>query len=167
MQKTPSKYIFITILQNFSHSPLISNINNLTMSTEIFDTKLFDEKEQPAETFPETDSISQTSFSSAHEININTNQLQDVLIPLTSTPRTHGNNKDSNKDLHTVDIFEHKTLNLFQEFLSFLDEKTKMKQPHTSRNMTRTYGHDKIKYPKPNLTLIHSHHLPIRTFKTK
>ena len=137
------------------------------MSTEISNTKLFDEKEQPAEILPETESNSQKPLSSAHTDNISTNQLQDVLISLTSTPRIHGNNGDSTKDLHTIDIFEHNTLNLFQEFLSFLDEKKKMKQPHTSRNMTRTYGHDKIKYPKPNLTLIHSHHLPIRTFKTK
>ena len=100
---------------------LFRNINNLTMTTEKFDTKLFDETEQPAEIFPETESNFQTPLSSAHANNINTNQLQDVLIPLTSTPRTHGNNKDSTKDLHTVDILDHKTLNLFQEFLSFLD----------------------------------------------
>jgi len=116
------------------------------MSTEKSDTKLFDEKEQPAEIFPETESNSQTPLSSAHANNINTNQLQDVLIPLTSTPRTHGNNKDSTKDLHTVDIFEHKTLNVFQEFLSFLDEKIKNE---TTSHLTK---HDKNIRPRQNQT---------------
>ena len=78
------------------------------------------------------------------ENNIKTNQPQDVLIPLTSTPRTHGNNKDSTKDLHTVDIFEHKTLNLFQEFLSFLDEKIKNE---TTSHLTK---HDKNIRPRQN-----------------
>ena len=93
------------------------------MSTEISNTKLFDEKEQPAEKLPETESNSQTPHSSAHANNINTNQLQDVLIPLTSTPRIHGNNKDSTKDLHTVDIFEHKTLTCSKNFSHFWTKK--------------------------------------------
>jgi len=114
------------------------------MLSEITETKLFDEKEQPAEILPETESNSQTPLSSAHANNINTNQLQDVLISLTSTPRIHGNNKDSTKDLHTVDIFEHNTLNLFQEFLSFLDEK---KKNETTSHLTK---HDKNIRPRQN-----------------
>ena len=64
------------------------------MSTDISDTKLFDEKEQSAEKFPDTESNSQTPLSSAHANNINTNQLQDDHKPLASPSLTHGNNKD-------------------------------------------------------------------------
>ena len=56
------------------------------MSTEISKTKLFDEKEQPAEILPETESNSQTPLSSAHANNINTNQLQDDHKPLVHLP---------------------------------------------------------------------------------
>jgi len=95
------------------------------MSTEISDTKLFDEKEQSAEKFPETDSKSQTPLSSAHANNININPLQDDHEPLASPSLTHGNNKDQIEDLCKPQNFDQITMKLFQDFLSFLDERTK------------------------------------------
>jgi len=55
------------------------NINNVTMPSEIFETKLFDEKEQSAVKFPDTESNFQTLLSSAKANNINTNLFQDFL----------------------------------------------------------------------------------------
>jgi len=94
------------------------------MSTKISDTKLCDEKEQSAEKFPETHSKSQTPFSSAHANNINTNPLQEDHEPLASPSLTHENNKDQIEDLCKPLNFD-QTMKLFQDFLSFLDEKTK------------------------------------------
>jgi len=95
------------------------------MSTEISDTKLCDQQEQSAEKFPETHSNSQTLFSSAHANNINTNPLQDDHEPLASLSLTHGNNKDQIEDLCKPLNFDQTTMKLFQDFLSFLDERTK------------------------------------------
>jgi len=95
------------------------------MSTEIPDTKLFDEKEQSAEKFPETESNFQTPLSSAHANNINTNLLQDDHKPLASPSLTHANNKDPFEDLRKLKNSEQITMKLFQDFLSFLDERTK------------------------------------------
>jgi len=95
------------------------------MSTEISDTKLCDQQEQSAEKFPETHSNSQTLFSSAHANNINTNPLQDDHEPLASPSLTHGNNKDQIEDLCKPLNFDQTTMKLFQDFLSFLDERTK------------------------------------------
>jgi len=95
------------------------------MSTEISDTKLFDEKEQPAEKFPEPESNFQMPLSSAHANNLNTNPLQDDHEPLASPSLTHGNNKDPIDDLRKPQNFEQITMNLFQDFLSFLEERIK------------------------------------------
>ena len=61
---------------------LFRNINNVTMPSEISKIKLFDEKEQSAEKFPDTESNFQTLLSSAKANNINTNLLQDDHKPL-------------------------------------------------------------------------------------
>jgi len=125
LQKTLLQYIFITIIQNFSHSPLISNINNLTMSTEISYTKLFDEKEQSAEKFTDTESNFKTLLFSAHADNINTNLLQDDHKPLPSPSLIQRNTKDPIDELRKFKISEQITMKLFKDFLLFLDERTK------------------------------------------
>ena len=125
------------------------------MSTEISDTKLFDEKEQSAEKILDTESNFQTPLSSAHANNINTNLLQDDHKPLASPSLTHGNNKDPFEDLRKLENSEQITMKLFQDFLLFLDEKTKHEknytQPRTgqknmattnsSKNNAQTYDH--------------------------
>jgi len=58
------------------------------MPTEISETKLFDEKEQSAEKFTDTESSFQTLLSSAHADNINANLLQDDHKPLASPSLT-------------------------------------------------------------------------------
>jgi len=126
LQKTLSKYIFT--IQNFSHNPLISNINNLTMSTEISYTKIFDEKEQSAEKFTDTESNFQTLLSSAHADNINTNLLQADHKLLASPSLIHRNNKAPIEELRQLKNSEQITMKLFQDFLSFLDERTKRKK---------------------------------------
>jgi len=95
------------------------------MSTEISDTKYIDEKEQSAENFPETESNFQTPLSSAHANNTNTNLPQDDHKPLASPSLTHGNNKDPIENLRELKNSEQITMKLFQDFLSFLDERTK------------------------------------------
>jgi len=47
------------------------------MPSEIFETKLFDEKEQSSVKFPDTESNFQTFLSSAKANNINTNLLKE------------------------------------------------------------------------------------------
>jgi len=50
------------------------------MSSEILETKLFDQKQQSAVKFPDTESNFQTLLSSAKPNNINTNLFQDFLL---------------------------------------------------------------------------------------
>jgi len=95
------------------------------MSTEISDTKLFDEKEQSAEKFPETESNFQTPLSSAHANNINTNPLQDDHKPLISPSLTHGNNKDPIEDLRKLKNSEQITMKLFQDISLLFRQKNK------------------------------------------
>jgi len=94
------------------------------MPIETSDTKLFDETKQYAEKFPETELNFQTPLPPAHACNINTNPLQDDQKPLASPSLTHGNNKDPINDLHILKNSEQMTMKLFQDFLSFLDERT-------------------------------------------
>jgi len=98
------------------------------MSTEISNTKLFDEKEQPAQILPGTQSNFQTLLSSAHEDNINTNLLQADHKPWASPSLLNGNNKEPIEELRKLNKSEQITMKLFQDFLSFLDERTKHKK---------------------------------------
>ena len=91
------------------------------MPTDISDTKLFDNKEQPAEIFLETESNQQTPLSSAHANNINTNLLQDDHKPLVSPSLIHRNTKDPIEELFKLNQSEQITMKLFQDFLLFLD----------------------------------------------
>ena len=95
------------------------------MPTEISETKLFDEKEQSAEKFPETESNFQTPLSSAHANNINTNPLQDDHKPLISPSLTHGNNKDPIEDLRKLKNSEQITMKLFQDISLLFRQKNK------------------------------------------
>jgi len=91
------------------------------------DTKLFHETKHDAETSSPTELNFQTPLSPAHACNLNTNPLQDDHEPLVSPSLTHGNNKDPIEDLRKPQNFEQITMKLFQDFLSFLDERTQHK----------------------------------------
>ena len=123
---------------------LFRNINNLTMSTETSYNKLFDEKEQPAEILPETESNFQTLLSSAHEDNINTNLLQADHKPWASPSPLHGNTKEPIEELRKLNKSEQITMKLFQDFLSFLDERTKHNKA--------THNQERDKNTRPFLT---------------
>jgi len=64
-------------------------------------------------------------LSSTHANNLNTNPLQDDHGLLVSPSLTHGNNKDPIEDLRKLQNFDQTTMKLFQDFFSFLDERTK------------------------------------------
>jgi len=97
------------------------------MPIEKSDTKLFHETKQDAEKFPETELNFQTPLSPTHACNLNTNLLQDDNQPLTSPSLIHGNHEDPINDLHILKNSEQITMKLFQDFLSFLDERTQHK----------------------------------------
>ena len=105
------------------------------MSTEISNTKLFDEKEQPAEILPETESNSQTPLSSAHANNINTNLPQDNHKPLPSPSLIQRNTKDPIDKPNKLKISEQITMELVKDFRLFLDKK--MKHETTAHNQER------------------------------
>ena len=75
------------------------------MSIEISNTKLFDEKEQPAEILPETESNYQTHLSPAHVNYINTNLLHDNHTPLPSPSLIQRNTKDPIDELSKLKKF--------------------------------------------------------------
>ena len=121
------------------------------MPTEISETKLFDEKEQSAEKFTDTESSFQTLLSSAHEDNINTNLLQADHKPWASPSLLNGNNKEPIEELRKLNKSEQITMKLFQDFLSFLDERTKHKKA--------THNQERDKNTRPLLTQATDIHL--------
>ena len=94
------------------------------MPFEKSDTKLFHETKHDAETSPPTELNFQTPLSPAHACNLTTNLFQDDKQPLTSLSLIHGNQRDPINDPHTLTHFDQTTMKLFQDFLSFLDERT-------------------------------------------
>jgi len=94
------------------------------MPFETSDTQLLHDIKQDAEKLPDTELKFQTPFPPAHACNLNTNLLQEDQKLLVSPSPTHGNKKDPINDLHTLKNSEQITMKLFQDFLSFLDERT-------------------------------------------
>ena len=114
------------------------------MSIEISNTKLFDEKEQPAEILPETESNYQTHLSPAHVNYINTNLLHDNHTPLPSPSLIQRNTKDPINEPSKLKISEQITMELFKDFRLFLDKRTK--------HETTAHNQERDKNTRPLLT---------------